>query len=75
MKTVSVKISEELDARIRRALKRRKETFSDWARRALERETEEQECDFAGLAASCRGMFEGPEDLSTREGYGDRHDR
>ncbi|MBA2271892.1 MAG: hypothetical protein M3372_02225 [Verrucomicrobiota bacterium] len=74
MKTVTLKIPDELDSKVRRAVKRRGETFSNLARRALLREVEEHETDFARLAAPYRGMFEGPADLSTREGYGNHHD-
>lgn len=75
MKTVTLKISDELDAKIQRATARRKESFSELARRALTRETEEQTPDFARLAAPYRGMFRGPRDLSSREGYGNKDDR
>ncbi|CAN5606672.1 hypothetical protein BH20VER1_BH20VER1_01090 [soil metagenome] len=74
MKTVTFKIPESLDAKIRRALKARNETFSELARRALLREVESS-VTFADVAASHRGMFDGPSDLSTREGYGPRNDR
>ena len=72
MRTVTLKIPESLDVRIRRAIARRKESFSDLARRALAREIEEHELDFAKLAAPYRGMFKGAADLSSREGYGDK---
>ena len=75
MKTVTLKIPDGLDVKIRRALTKRKESFSDLARRALAREIEEQEVDFARLAAPYRGMFKGPSDLSSREGYGDKNHR
>lgn len=75
MKTVTLKIPDGLDAKIRRVIARRKESFSDLARRALARETEEGEADFARLAAPYRGMFQGLGDLSSREGYGDQNDR
>lgn len=75
MKTVSLKIPATLDAKIRRATARRKESFSTLARRALTREIEESEVDFARLAAPYRGMFKGPADLSSREGYGTLDDR
>lgn len=70
MKTVTLKIPDDLDVKIRRAIARRKETFSDLARRALAREIEQDGVDFARLAAPYRGMFEGARDLSSREGYG-----
>ena len=75
MKTVTLKIPDSLDVKIRRAIAKRKESFSDLARRALAREIEEREVDFARLAAPCRGIFKGPPDLSSREGYGDKNHR
>ena len=75
MRTVTFKIPEKLDAKIQRVIARRKESFSTLARRALARETEEPEMDFARLAAPYRGMFKGPRDLSGREGYGHKDDR
>ncbi len=74
MKTVTLKIPETLDAKIRRVLKRRKESFSELARRALSREVEAGQ-NFADVAGPYRGMFAGPGDLSTREGYGSRDNR
>lgn len=75
MKTVTLKIPDSLDTKIRRAIARRKETFSHLARRALAREVEEQEVDFARLATPYRGMFKGARNLSRREGYGNKNDR
>ncbi len=75
MKTVTLKIPDSLDAKIRRAVARRKESFSDLARRALVRETEEDEVDFARMAAPYRGIIKGPRDLSSREGYGNKNNR
>ena len=75
MRTVTLKISDALKARIGKAMARRKETFSALARRALTREIEEGEADFARLAEPYRGMFKGARDLSVREGYGDRDNR
>jgi Arc/MetJ-type ribon-helix-helix transcriptional regulator len=75
MKTVTLKIPDSLDVKIRRAIAQRGESFSDLARRALAREIEEREVDFARLAAPYRGMFQGPSDLSSREGYGDQNHR
>ena len=75
MKTVTLKIPDHLDVKIRRAVARRNESFSDLARRALARETEEHEVDFARLAAPYCGMFKGPRDLSSREGYGNKDHR
>lgn len=75
MKTVTLKIPDDLEVKIRRALTRRKESFSHLARRALRREVEEHEVDFARLAAPYRGMFKGTRDLSSREGYGNKNHR
>jgi predicted transcriptional regulator len=69
MKTVTLKIPDGLDVKIRRTITRRKESFSHLARRALAREVEEHEIDFARLAAPYRGMFKGARNLSSREGY------
>ena len=75
MKTVTLKIPDGLEVKIRRALTRRKESFSELARRALAREVEEGDVDFAKLAAPYRGMFKGPANLSSREGYGNKNHR
>jgi predicted transcriptional regulator len=75
MKTVTCKIPETLDARIRRVAARRKESISELARRAFTREVEEQDMDFASMAAPYQGMFVGESDLSNREGYGNPHNR
>ena len=75
MKSVTLKIPDSLDVKIRRAVAQRDETFSALARRALAREIEEKEADFAQLAAPYRGMFKGPRDLSRREGYGNKNHR
>jgi predicted transcriptional regulator len=75
MKTVTLKIPDGLDVKIQRAITRRKESFSHLARRALAREVEEHEVDFARLAAPYRGMFKGARDLSGREGYGNKNHR
>ena len=74
MKTVTLKIPESLDAKIRRALKAGKESFSELARRALSREVEDR-LTFGDIANPYRGMFRGPGDLSVREGYGSRNNR
>ena len=75
MKTVTLKISDGLDDKIRKAIARRKESFSELARRALAREIADHEVDFARLAAPYRGMFVGPRSLSSREGYGNKNNR
>ena len=75
MKTVTLKIPDGLDVKIRRAITRRKESFSHLARRARARAVEEHEVDFARLAAPYRGMFKGARRLSSREGYGNKDHR
>jgi hypothetical protein len=75
MKTVTLKIPDGLDQKIRRAILKRKESFSNLARRALAREVEEHEVDFARLAKPYLGMFKGARNLSSREGYGNKNDR
>jgi predicted transcriptional regulator len=70
MKAVTIKITESLESDLRRRAKRRNETLSELARRALQREAEIDAPDFAALAAPYRGMFQGPADLSVREGFG-----
>lgn len=72
---MTLKIPDGLDVKIQRAITRRKESFSHLARRALAREVEEHEVDFARLAAPYRGMFKGARDLSGREGYGNKNHR
>lgn len=75
MKTLTVKIPEELEAMLRRKAKAGKVPVSAIVRRALVRETEADVPDFANLAAPYRGMISGPADLSSREGYGSRESR
>jgi predicted transcriptional regulator len=75
MKTLTVKIPEALEATLRRKAKAGKVPVSAIVRRALVREMEADTADFAKLAAPYRGMFSGPADLSTREGYGSRESR
>lgn len=75
MKAITVKISEALEAKLRRKAKAGNEPVSAIVRRALAREVEADAADFARLAAPYRGMFSGPADLSTREGYGSRDSR
>ncbi len=75
MKTLTVKIPEALEAKLRKKAKAANEPVSEIVRRALAREMEADAVDFSKLAAPYRGMFSGPEDLSTREGYGSREPR
>jgi hypothetical protein len=60
--------------RIQRIVKRRRKSKVSRDRdcRALAREVEKQEADFAQLAAPYRGIFKGARNLSTREGYGNK---
>jgi hypothetical protein len=75
MKTLTVKIPEALDEKLRKKAKASNQPVSEVVRRALVREIEADAVDFSKLAAPYRGMFTGPADLSTREGYGDRESR
>jgi predicted transcriptional regulator len=70
VKVITVKIPAPLEKKLRQAAMRRGENFSELARRALRKEVEASGPDFATLAAPYRGMFRGPRDLSSREGYG-----
>jgi predicted transcriptional regulator len=75
MKTLTMKIPETLETKLRRKAKTGNETMSEIVRRALTHELETDAADFAKLAAPYRGMFSGATDLSTREGYGSRESR
>jgi len=75
MKTLTVKIPETLEAKLRKKAKEEKESMSEIVRRALSREMEADAVDFAKLATPYVGMFSGPADLSTREGYGSQESR
>lgn len=75
MKALTVKIPESLDTKLRDKAKTANEPVSEIVRRALAREIEADAVDFSKLAAPYRGMFSGPADLSTREGYGSRQSR
>jgi predicted transcriptional regulator len=75
MKSLTVKIPESLAAKLRIQAKAANEPVSEIVRRALTREMEADSVDFAKLAAPYLGMFSGPADLSTREGYGSRESR
>ena len=68
MKTVTIKIPDSMNEKLRKRAAAQKEGFSETIRRALARELESSS-DFASLAAPYQGMFCGPADLSTREGY------
>lgn len=76
MVLLTVKLSATLNRRLRATARRRRENLSVFTRRALERELDRLESipghgvDFATLAKPYLGMFSGPRDLSSREGYG-----
>lgn len=75
MKTLTVKIPEALEIKLRNKAKASNQPVSEVVRWALMREIEADAVDFSKLAKPYRGMFSGPADLSTREGYGDRESR
>lgn len=75
MKTLTVKIPEALETKLRKKAKAANEPVSAIVRRALAREMEADAGDFSKLASPYLGMFSGPADLSTREGYGSRESR
>jgi len=68
MKTVTIKIPDSMNRKLRKRAAAQKEGFSETVRRALAKELDSS-TDFASLAAPYRGMFRGPADLSMREGY------
>ena len=70
MPSLTVKLPGTLDKKLRAAAQKRGEKISTLARRALEKEVAAAVPDFAQLAANYKGMFQGPRDLSEREGYG-----
>jgi hypothetical protein len=75
MKALTVKIPEALEIKLRNRAKAANEPVSVIVRRALAREMEVDAVDFSKLATPYLGMFSGPADLSTREGYGSRESR
>ena len=75
MKALTVKIPEALEIKLRNKAKATNEPVSVIVRRALAREMESDAVDFSKLATPYLGMFSGPADLSTREGYGSRESR
>jgi predicted transcriptional regulator len=68
MKTVTIKIPDSMNQKLRKRAAAQQEGFSETVRRALAKELDSG-TDFASLAAPYRGMFHGPADLSMREGY------
>jgi predicted transcriptional regulator len=75
MKTLTVKLPEALEAKLKRKAKAANEPVSAVVRRALIRDLEADAVDFSKIAAPYRGMFSGPADLSSREGYGSQESR
>jgi len=75
MKTLTVKIPEALETKLRKKAMTTNQSVSEIVRHALVREMEADAVDFSKLAAPYVGMFSGPADLSTREGYGSRESR
>lgn len=74
MKTVTIKIPDAMNQKLRKSAAARQEGISETVRRALAKELDSGR-DFASLAAPYRGMFRGPADLSMREGYAGPHAR
>ncbi len=74
MKTVTIKIPDSMNQKLRKRAAAEQEGFSETVRRALAKELESG-TDFASLAAPYQGMFHGPADLSMREGYDRPHAR
>jgi predicted transcriptional regulator len=70
MPSITIKLPPAMSRKLRSAATRKGESLSTLARRALVREIEAPAPDFAKLAAPYLGMFRGPDDLSSREGYG-----
>ncbi len=68
MKTVTIKIPDSMNQKLRKRAATQKEGLSETVRRALARELDSG-TDFASLASPYQGMFHGPADLSMREGY------
>jgi len=75
MKSLTVKIPEAMEIKLRKKAQAANQSVSEIMRQALAREIESDGVDFAKLAAPYVGMFSGPSDLSTREGYGSRQSR
>jgi predicted transcriptional regulator len=75
MTSLTVKLPESLNRKIRSVARSRGEKVSVLARRALQNEVTEAAPDFVRMAEQYKGMFTGAKDLSSREGYGSRDDR
>ncbi len=73
--TLSIKVQEQLKARLRRIAKQRKTTPSQLLRDSLERilDEENERSDVSTCFAKCEDLFanlgEGPGDLSTNKNY------
>lgn len=68
MKTLTSKIPDSMNQKLRKRAATQKEGFSETVRRALAKEFDGS-TDFASLAAPYQGMFHGLANLSMREGY------
>jgi predicted transcriptional regulator len=68
MKTVTIKIPDSMNQKLRKRATAQKEGFSETVRRALAKELDSG-TDFASLAAPYRAIFHGPADRFMREGY------
>ncbi|MEW6366457.1 MAG: ribbon-helix-helix protein, CopG family [Acidobacteriota bacterium] len=79
MKTVSLKVSEDLDARLWLLARRSRSTKSAVLRQAIENHLARGKRAPAGvfleLARDLAGCVEGPRDLSTNKGYMRRYGR
>ena len=75
MPSLTIKLPQKINRRLRATARRRGENLSVFTRRLLERELEKPENrpgpepDFATLAKPYLGMFSGPRDLSAREDW------
>jgi predicted transcriptional regulator len=70
MITRTVKLPNELDARLRRRARTQKLTYSEAARRALQEGLREDSgVNMLAALAEFAGSVEGPEDLSTNKAY------
>jgi plasmid stability protein len=70
MKTLTVKIPDELSKKLRQEARRTGMSVSEMVRKALNREAASGVPNFSEMAAPYCGMFSGPKGLSAREGYG-----
>jgi hypothetical protein len=74
MKAITIKLPETMEGKLRRYAAGKNQGLSETVRHALQRELETGS-DFASIAAPYRGMFRGPRNLSSKEGYGSSQSR